>query len=89
MKRAVSGLRPFFVFRKVRMPFRVQNVTRGTCLGESIDSAETSATRSTGLLKHSSLAAGTEPWIVPCESVYLFFMKFANRSGLYGFGSRG
>jgi uncharacterized membrane protein (UPF0127 family) len=45
-------------------------------LGTSVDLADTSATRRTGLLKHTSLAKGEGLWIVPCESVHTFFMKF-------------
>lgn len=39
--------------------------------------ADTSAKRRTGLLKHTGLAPGEGLWIVPCESVHTFFMKFA------------
>ncbi len=38
--------------------------------------ADTSAKRRTGLLKRSGLAPGEGLWIVPCESVHTFFMKF-------------
>lgn len=38
--------------------------------------ADTSEKRRTGLLKHTSLEPGTGLWIVPCESVHTFFMKF-------------
>jgi len=56
--------------------YRLRNVTRGTVLGEAIDIADTSAKRTTGLLKHSELRAGEGLWIVPCEGVHTFFMKF-------------
>jgi uncharacterized membrane protein (UPF0127 family) len=55
----------------------VTNATRGTCVGNSIDKADTSAKRRTGLLKHSGLGEGEGLWIVPCESIHMFFMKFA------------
>lgn len=42
-----------------------------------MDVANTSATRRTGLLKHQRLEPGGGLWIVPCESVHTFFMKFA------------
>jgi uncharacterized membrane protein (UPF0127 family) len=45
-------------------------------LGEAIDVADTSAKRRTGLLKHTSLPAGTGLWIAPCEAVHTFGMKF-------------
>ena len=54
----------------------VRNVTKGTGLGDSIHRADTSSTRRTGLLKHSKLADGEGLWIVPCEGVHTFFMKF-------------
>lgn len=55
----------------------MQNVTRGTQLGCSIELADTSAKRRTGLLSKSELAAGEGIWITPCEAVHCFFMKFA------------
>ena len=55
----------------------MRNQTRNTVLGDSIDVADTSATRRVGLLKHDRLEAGQGLWIVPCESVHTFFMKFA------------
>jgi uncharacterized membrane protein (UPF0127 family) len=39
--------------------------------------ADSSETRRTGLLKHSSLPAGEGLWIVPCEGVHSFWMKFS------------
>ena len=58
------------------MKVMVRNRTRNTVLGTSVDLADTSATRRTGLLKHTSLAKGEGLLIVPCESVHTFFMKF-------------
>lgn len=52
-------------------------MTRGTILGDGIDVADTSAKRSTGLLKHTGLEPGEGLWIVPCEGIHTFFMKFA------------
>ena len=54
----------------------MRNITRGTSIGNEIDTAETSAQRRTGLLKHRKLEDGAGLWIVPCESVHTFFMKF-------------
>jgi uncharacterized membrane protein (UPF0127 family) len=54
----------------------VRNHTRNTVLAESADMADTSAKRRTGLLKHERLNPGEGLWIVPCESVHTFFMKF-------------
>jgi uncharacterized membrane protein (UPF0127 family) len=46
-------------------------------MGQAVELADTSAKRRTGLLKHERLEPGTGLWIVPCESVHTFFMKFA------------
>ena len=54
----------------------MRNQTRNTVLAESADMADTSAKRRTGLLKHERLSPGDGLWIVPCESVHTFFMKF-------------
>src|ERR1039458_8206457 len=64
-------------FSFVTMKVAVRNQTRGTVLGDAITLADTSALRRTGLLKHDHLDPGTGLWIVPCESVHTFFMKFA------------
>jgi uncharacterized protein len=45
-------------------------------LGDAVDVADTSAKRRTGLLKHTSLEPGHGLWIVPCEAVHTWFMKF-------------
>jgi uncharacterized membrane protein (UPF0127 family) len=55
---------------------RVKNETRGTLVAERADIADTSATRRTGLLKHTGLKPGEGLWIVPCESVHTVGMKF-------------
>jgi hypothetical protein len=59
------------------MKVAVRNQTRGTVLGDAVELADTSAKRRTGLLKHDHLEPGAGLWIVPCESVHTFFMRFA------------
>ncbi len=54
----------------------VRNQTRNAVLGGAVDVADTSASRRTGLLGRDELKAGEGLWIVPCESVHTFFMKF-------------
>jgi uncharacterized protein len=54
----------------------IRNATRDVILGDRIDVADTSSTRRTGLLKHSGLERGQGLWIVPCEAVHTFGMKF-------------
>jgi len=55
---------------------RVTNQTRGRILADRAEVADTSAKRRTGLLKHTGLAPGEGLWIVPCEGVHTFAMKF-------------
>jgi uncharacterized membrane protein (UPF0127 family) len=59
------------------LKLRVRNLTKNTLLADRADIADTSATRQRGLLKHTGLAEGEGLWIVPCEGVHSFFMKFA------------
>lgn len=56
---------------------RVFNQTRECEIAHSVELAGTAAQRSKGLLGRTSLAPGTGLWIVPCESVHTFGMKFA------------
>ncbi len=55
----------------------VRNLTRGGALADSAVVADTSQARRTGLLKHDSLPKGQGLWIVPCEAVHTFGMKFS------------
>jgi uncharacterized membrane protein (UPF0127 family) len=56
---------------------RVDNVTRGTLLATELEVADSGPKRNKGLLGRTGLDAGGGLWIVPCESVHTFFMKFA------------
>ena len=58
-------------------PILVKNTTRGNVLAERAFVANTSRARRTGLLKHTSLPKGEGLWIVPCEAIHTFGMKFA------------
>jgi hypothetical protein len=53
------------------------NRSKETLLGDAVDIADTAATRNRGLLKHTRLADGEGLWIVPCEAIHTFWMKFA------------
>jgi len=55
---------------------RVRNQSKNTVLGDRVSIADTSATRRTGLLKHSRLDPGEGLWIAPSEAVHTFGMKF-------------
>ena len=58
------------------MKIHVRNLTRDAVLADAASVADSSESRRTGLLKHTGLAPGDGLWIVPCESVHSFFMKF-------------
>ena len=58
------------------MKIAIRNLTRGTVLADAAEVADTSAKRRVGLLKHDRLGPGEGLWIVPCESVHSFFMRF-------------
>jgi uncharacterized membrane protein (UPF0127 family) len=57
--------------------FRVENQTRNAVLAETAEVAQSSSERRTGLLKHASFVPGQGLWIVPCEAVHSFGMKFS------------
>ncbi len=46
-------------------------------LGEAIETARSGSERKKGLLGRQGLEAGGGMWIVPCEGIHTFFMKFA------------
>ena len=54
----------------------VQNLTRKTVLGTAVELAGSGETRRKGLLGRTGLEPGGGLWIVPCESVHTFFMRF-------------
>jgi uncharacterized membrane protein (UPF0127 family) len=53
------------------------NQSKETLLGDAVGIADTAATRNRGLLKHDRLNEGEGLWIVPCEAVHTFWMRFA------------
>lgn len=56
---------------------RVRNTTRQTEIGAGIEVADTAARRNKGLLGRTGLEPGEGLWIVPCEAVHTFAMKFS------------
>ena len=56
---------------------RVVNTTRSAVLATQLEVAGSNAARRKGLLGRQILAEGEGLWIVPCESVHTFFMRFA------------
>lgn len=56
---------------------RISNLTRQTELASCAELANHGAARNKGLLGRTNLPPGAGLWIVPCESVHTFFMKFS------------
>lgn len=54
----------------------VMNRVRGTVLATRLEVADSPPKRSKGLLGRNGLAPGEGLWIIPCESVHTFFMRF-------------
>jgi uncharacterized membrane protein (UPF0127 family) len=52
------------------------NVTRGAVLADRARVADRLWPRLVGLLRDRELAEGDGLWIVPCNSIHSFFMKF-------------
>jgi uncharacterized membrane protein (UPF0127 family) len=61
---------------KQNSQLKVLNLTRQAVLADCVDVAHNGATRRKGLLGRTGLPAGEGLWIVPCESVHTFGMKF-------------
>jgi hypothetical protein len=79
-----SSKRPSFLSQLIRAReprssefLRAENLTRNTEIGARIEIARTAARRNKGLLGRSGLNSGEGLWIVPCEAVHTFAMKFA------------
>jgi hypothetical protein len=55
---------------------QVTNLTRNTVLATSMEVAGTSSRRNRGLLGRDCLPPGGGLWIIPCEAVHTFWMRF-------------
>jgi uncharacterized membrane protein (UPF0127 family) len=62
---------------KHKPKMKVSNLTRRTLLASSVEVASSSRERRKGLLGRDNLASREGLWIVPCESIHTFFMKFS------------
>lgn len=56
---------------------RVVNRTRDTVLATCMEVADSASKRKKGLLGREGLAPGGGMWIVPCEAVHTFWMRFS------------
>ena len=55
----------------------MENVTRGTTVGDRIRVASTSLDRTVGLLRTSEVKPGEGLWIERSPSIHMFFMRYA------------
>lgn len=55
---------------------RVLNQTRNTELASCMEVADSPSKRNKGLLGRDRLSPGEGLWIIPCESVHTFWMRF-------------
>ena len=53
------------------------NRTRNTVLASKVEVAGSGGTRTKGLLGRDGLPPGEALWIVPCEAIHTFWMRFA------------
>ncbi|MDR3735449.1 MAG: DUF192 domain-containing protein [Acidobacteriaceae bacterium] len=75
----VSVLRGQSASRRSATPdirLEVTNRARGTVLATRLEVADSAPKRSKGLLGRDGLAPGEGLWIIPCESVHTYFMRF-------------
>lgn len=75
-QRLVAPLRPPRSARPPA-PLQVNNITRNTTLATRLTLADTPQSREKGLLGRDTLASGEGLWIVPCQAIHMFFMRFA------------
>lgn len=54
----------------------VRNLTRDTQIADKLEVAGSGPKRSKGLLGRKGLGKGEGLWIIPCEAIHTFFMRF-------------
>ncbi len=63
--------------REPDVRWKISNLTRQTVLAERAEVADRGVKRSKGLLGRNCLERGEGLWIVPCEAVHTFGMRFS------------
>jgi uncharacterized protein len=79
LRRLAAKIREFLAGRQLPEPevrLKAVNLTRGAVLASNLEVAGNHKQRSKGLLGRDGLSAGEGLWIIPCESVHTFFMRF-------------
>lgn len=77
LKRLAAQLRSPERNSQSQVLFQVTNRTRNTVLATRLTLADTPQTRDKGLLGRDSLAPGEGLWIIPCQAIHMFFMRFS------------
>lgn len=72
LRKALSSGRPTSEGLRVR----VSNLTRNTRLTTCMEVADGGSKRNKGLLGREGLSTGEGLWIIPCEAVHTFWMRF-------------
>jgi uncharacterized membrane protein (UPF0127 family) len=75
----VAGLRDHLTRRRQATPdirLQVSNLTRHTVLATHMEVAGSGPKRNTGLLGRECLSPGGGLWILPCQAVHTFGMRF-------------
>jgi hypothetical protein len=62
--------------REPNVQWKIVNLTRQTILADRVEVADRAAKRNKGLLGRDGLESGEGLWIVPCEAVHTFGMRF-------------
>jgi len=79
LEQIAAGLRRLLAPKQTQEPevrLKAVNRTRGTVLATNLEVAGTGKRRQKGLLGRDGLEPGEGLWIIPCESVHTFFMRF-------------
>ncbi len=75
----ILGLRKSFSAERSNsqeLRIRVSNLTRNTVLATCMEVADSGPKRNKGLLGREGLSSGEGLWIIPCEAVHTFWMRF-------------
>jgi uncharacterized membrane protein (UPF0127 family) len=79
LQKIADGVRSIFKSTKPALPegpLHAVNPARSSILATHLEVAASGQKRRKGLLGRDRLAPGEGLWIVPCESVHTFFMRF-------------
>jgi uncharacterized membrane protein (UPF0127 family) len=77
--RIVAGWRDHLTRRRQEIPdirLRVSNLTRHTVLAVRMEVARSGVKRNKGLLGRERLSLGEGLWILPCQAVHTFGMRY-------------